>query len=130
MFSEINAPLLERNQPSPRNITASTFLYPYSPEKGVINQENVYQAWCAGINDTEQFLKIDLNYPHVLEAIVTKGVHNTGQEAWTSSYTVEYSLDDVEWQWYLGKEQEKVKVKISALDHSVFGLSIVLKCNK
>lgn len=61
---------------------------------------------------------------------MTKGVHNTGLEAWTSSYTVEYSLDDVEWQWYLGKEQEKVKVKISALDHSVFGLSIVLKCNK
>jgi len=106
----MSLPLLEHNQPSPRNITASTFLHPYTPEKGVINQENVYQAWCAGIADTEQYLKVDLHYPHVLEVIATQGLHATGLEAWVSSYTVEYSLDDVEWHWYTAEGQETAKV--------------------
>ncbi|KXJ28705.1 Polycystic kidney disease protein 1-like 2 [Exaiptasia diaphana] len=107
---ETNDPLLQRNQPSFYTMTASSDQHPFHPTNGVFNLDNVHQGWCASQNDADQYLKIDLRYVHVISFIATQGVHVTGMEAWVSSYSVEYSEDDIKWRWHQHKGEKAITV--------------------
>jgi hypothetical protein len=64
-----------------------------------VSLDNVYEAWCAGEDDVNQYLSIDFGYIEVLNQIATQGRHTTGLDSWITGYSVRYSKDGVEWQW-------------------------------
>ncbi|EDO28317.1 predicted protein, partial [Nematostella vectensis] len=69
-----------------------------------LDSDTVYRAWCAGAQDTQQYLQIDLKYTHQVVAIVTQGQHRTGHESWVTEYSVSYSQNMESWEWYAENE--------------------------
>ncbi|XP_048585280.1 uncharacterized protein LOC5502169 isoform X2 [Nematostella vectensis] len=73
-----------------------------------LDSDTLYRAWCAGAQDTQQYLQIDLKYTHHVVAIVTQGQHRTGHESWVTEYSVSYSQKSESWEWYSDNEDIKV----------------------
>lgn len=68
-------------------------------------------GWCAGIQDTEQYLEITLvdgySSKYILTAVATQGVLT--KKSWVKSYYFSYNLvSSMEWIFYHDNDKKKV----------------------
>merc|ERR1711971_1457844 len=98
-------------------IRASSSYSPESvgPSAGRLNSEKGGGAWCpknliTENMDTQEFLEIDLEYNHVITAVVTQGRFASGRGAeFAEFYIVQYWREGLEaFQDYLNNEGEKI----------------------
>ena len=53
-------------------------------------------SWCAGVNNQEQWIGVDLVTPKLVTTVETQGRGNHNQ--WVTAYSVSYSLDGINWE--------------------------------
>ncbi|XP_031575396.1 uncharacterized protein LOC116308982 [Actinia tenebrosa] len=93
-----------------QTMSASTQLTAFTrPSYGRVSLDNVRDAWCAGEEDSNQFLSIDIGYIQVIDRVATQGRHTTGLDSWVTKYSIRYSEDGVDWKW-CKTENETVKI--------------------
>ncbi|KAL9978620.1 hypothetical protein ACROYT_G016157 [Oculina patagonica] len=63
-------------------------------------------AWCAGSNNVNQWLQIDLGTPTTVTKVATQGRQDSSQ--WVSSYSLSYSLTGSFWVKYTVRGKKKV----------------------
>ena len=91
-----------------KNITASSEESANTPaENGRLNYTSG-SSWCAGTSDTNPYLQIDLQTPHVICAVSTQGNSQTDQ--WVKNYTLQVSIKGTTWTDY--KEGGQIKVAV------------------
>ena len=64
-------------------------------------------AWCARVNNRNQWLKVDFGRPMKITKILTQGRQDAAQ--WVTYYRVSSSLDGIHWQVYRFKNNDKVR---------------------
>ena len=64
-------------------------------------------AWCARVNNKNQWFKVDFGRPMKITKILTQGRQDAAQ--WVTYYKVSSSLDGVHWQVYRFKNSDKVR---------------------
>jgi len=79
-----------------KTITASSSLGDqYRPSYARLNSNIGYGAWCAGIQNDQQFLQIDLERVHVINGVKTQGKHLMSKDslgyAAVSTFKIDYS---------------------------------------
>ena len=87
------------------NITASSEKDANTAAKN--GRLNSGSSWCAGTNDTNPYLEIDLQTLHVICAVSTQG--NSQADQWVKTYKLQLSTNGSTWTDY--KEGGQVKVK-------------------
>lgn len=58
-----------------------------------------YGAWCA-LNNTGQWLQIDLGYLHVVTGVATQGRNSSLHHMWVKTYVLSFSKDGKTWEVY------------------------------
>ena len=72
--------------------------------------ENLQGAWVASGKDLNQWLQIDLKVPNTaVTGVATQG--RNGNEHWVTKYKLQYSNDEVNFQYY--REQGQTTNKVS-----------------
>ena len=66
-------------------------------------------SWSAKYNNLDQWLQIDLGSKHEVTGLATQGRNGYGQ--WVTKYKVQYSDNDVNFQYYMEPGQAAIKVK-------------------
>ena len=67
-------------------------------------------SWSAKYNNLDQWLQIDLGSMHTfVTGLATQGRNGYGQ--WVTKYKVQYSDNDVNFQYYMEQGQAPIKVK-------------------
>ena len=90
-------------------ITASTVQStPNTPAKNGRLNYTSGSSWCAGTNDTNPYLQIDLQSLHIICAVSTQG--NFHADQWVTTYTLQVSTDGSTWTDY--KEGGQLKVVV------------------
>lgn len=64
-------------------------------------------AWCP-LNNTGQWLQIDLGHLHVVTGVATQGRNSTLEQMWVETFELAFSKDDKTWDTY--KENNITKV--------------------
>ena len=73
-------------------------------------------SWCAGANDVNQWLQIDLGNQHTkVTRVATQGRNSYSQ--WVTKYKLQYSDDGVSFQYYW--ENGATKVSFSYLNNTL-----------
>ena len=67
-------------------------------------------AWCA-LNNSGQWLQIDLGYLHVVTGVATQGRNSTLYHMWVKTYELSFSKDGETWEVY--KENNITQVEKS-----------------
>lgn len=75
------------------------------PWEGRLNGK---KAWCAGDNDTHQYLQIDFGRIRTVSSITTQG--HPFLSHWVTQYGLSYSSDGIFWRKALGEDQSVVIV--------------------
>ena len=71
--------------------------------------ENLQGAWVAGDEDVAPWLQIDLKVPHTgVTRVATQGRNRNSQ--WVTKYKLQYSNDEVNFQYYREQGQTTNKV--------------------
>ena len=71
--------------------------------------ENLQGAWVAGHQDVYRWLQIDLKVPHTgVTRVATQG--RNGNSQWVTKYKLQYSNDEVNFQYYREQGQTTNKV--------------------
>ena len=79
-------------------ITASTVQKASTPAKnGRLNYASG-SSWCAGTNDSNPYLQIDLQTLHIICAVSTQG--NSQADQWVKTYILQSSIDGSHWTDY------------------------------
>ena len=87
------------------SITASSEENDTPAKNGRLNY-SAGKSWCAGTQDNNPFLQIDLGTTFVLCAVATQG--NSQAEEWVETYQLQTSNDGLNWTDY--KEEGRVRV--------------------
>ena len=99
---------------SDRQITASSQRNSrHAPVQGRLNfkaTEGKAGAWCAGSNDTKQWLQVDLLSKHIVTRVATQG-RNGEYRQWVTKYKLQYSNDGINFQFYREKGETTDKVR-------------------
>ena len=66
-------------------------------------------SWSAKYNNLDQWLQIDLGSKHEVTGLATQGRNGYGQ--WVTKYKVQYSVNGVNFQYYMEQGQAAIKVK-------------------
>ena len=90
------------------NITVSSENNGNPAKNGRLNSES---SWCAGTNDEDPYLQIDLQTLHIFCAVSTQG--NSKADQWVKSYTLQSSIDGSSWTNYSEIGQLKVMCEIN-----------------
>ena len=73
-------------------------------------------SWCAGANDVNQWLQIDLSNQHTkVTRVATQG--RSGYSQWVTKYKLQYSDDGVSFQYYW--EHGAIKVSFPYLNYTL-----------
>ncbi|XP_048580982.1 hemicentin-1 isoform X2 [Nematostella vectensis] len=106
-YSECMFPLGVSSPKMPnKNIQASSFESHFSrPEYGRLHTESGLGAWCAGVQDTRQYLQIDLNRVMVVMGVGIQG--RSQAENWVTAFRVSFSQDWKLWRYHI-KDGERV----------------------
>ena len=76
---------------------------------GRLNSKVFPGSWRAATNDDNQWLQVDLsNHRILVTRVATQGRHNAIH--WVTNYTLQYSDDGVNFQYYKGNGQSENKV--------------------
>ena len=67
---------------------------------------NGAEAWCAGDNNTSQYLEIDLGRISTISRVATQG--HPVSSYWVTQYGLSYSTDGIFWRKALNKDQAMV----------------------
>lgn len=108
---------MENGEISDDQISASTIHAHNTPAKvGRLNRrdgtESLQGAWVAGSQDLNQWLQVDLKVKHTSVArVATQG--RNGNEHWVTKYKLQYSNDEVNFEYYREQGQTTDKVKCS-----------------
>ena len=123
---------MQSDRISDERITASSWLSSeHMPFYGRMGRNIGHGAWCAAVNDTNQFLEIDLGIEHMVTKIITEGKHRLSKdhlgEAWVKEFFISYSTGLEHWSYVkdVNTQQPIVSIKNS------FWLSLVslnVKC--
>ena len=67
-------------------------------------------SWSAGTNDVNQWLQVDLGNHHTtVTRVATQGGNGAAQ--WVTKYKLQYSYDDVSYQYFMDEGQSTGKVR-------------------
>ena len=75
----------------------------FAPRKARLN---LAPGWCAGTENKQQWLQIDLAKPVVFGKVATQGNY----KRWIKTYYVNHSLDNITWNRYSENGADKVSV--------------------
>ena len=106
---------MENGDISDGQITASSqAAYITPPKVARLNRqdgtESLQGAWVAHPSDINQWLQIDLLTPHIsVTRVATQGRNGNGH--WVTKYKLQYSNDEVNFQYHREKGQTTDKVK-------------------
>ena len=89
------------------NITASSIQSANTPASNSRLNFASRSSWCAGTDDRNPYLQIDLQTLHIICAVSTQG--NSQAEQWVKTYKLQLSTNGSTWSDY--KESGQVKVK-------------------
>ena len=94
---------MERGKIPDSRITASSSSAP--TKNGRLNYA-LGASWCAGTSDTNPYLQIDLQTPHIICAVSIQG--NSQADQWVKTYSLQLSTNGKTWTDYM--EGGKIKV--------------------
>ena len=97
------------------NIAASSIKDASTPASNSRLNFSSGSSWCAGASDSNPYLRIDLQTPHIICAVSTQG--NSQADQWVKEYTLQSSTDGSSWTNYTEIGQVKVMCE---LNHYVF----------
>ncbi|XP_022783225.1 uncharacterized protein LOC111324013 isoform X3 [Stylophora pistillata] len=106
------------------HITSSSVQNASTPAKNGRLNYSSGSSWCAGTNDTNPYLQIDLQTLHIICAVSTQG--NSQADQWVNNYTLQVSTNGTTWTDY--REGGKAKVLMgnddrnSAVKHAIYGV--------
>jgi len=98
---------MESRAISNQQITSSSFAAGYPPYEGRLN--NLYGAWCAASQTTNEWLQVDLGSKKELLAVSTEGF----MSSYITGYYLLYSFDAATWYCFGYEGQPKVIIGIS-----------------
>ena len=87
-------------------INASSELNASTPAKNGRLNYAAGSSWCASTNDSNPYLQIDLQTPHIICAVSTQG--NTKGDEWVETYALQTSRDGKTWIDYKDGGQVEV----------------------
>jgi len=70
-------------------------------------------SWCAGANNVNQWLQIDLGTPTTVTKVATQGRHDASQ--WITSYSLSHSLAGSFWVQYTLRGKKRVIIVLTTL---------------
>ena len=79
-------------------------------------------TWCT-LNNTGQWLQIDLGYLHVVTGVATQGRNSTLEHMWVKTYQLSFSKDGKKWEVY----KENNITQVSFASYLFFGLTSVFQ---
>ena len=120
LFTECNSPLgigMYKRRVSAGKMSASSQISDmYKASLGRLNNRawlGVHAgAWCA-MNNTDQWLQIDLGYLHVVTGVATQGRNSTLEHMWVKTYELSFSKDGNTWEVY--KENNITQVRNTSI---------------
>ncbi|XP_017320328.1 probable carboxypeptidase X1 isoform X1 [Ictalurus punctatus] len=109
---------LESLRVSDYQLQASTSLSSgLGPHRGRLNIQSGLEdgdeydgAWCAGMEDKEQWLMLDALRPTLFTGVILQGRSSIWSLHWVTQYKVQFSNDSVTWQPCMNGSQEAVFV--------------------
>ena len=105
---------MENGEITDDQISASSRAQDITPAKvarlnRINGTDKLQGAWVAGTKDLNQWLQIDLRVPHTgVTGVATQGRNGNGH--WVTKYRLEYSNDEVNFQYYREQGQSTNKV--------------------
>ena len=109
---------MQSDRISDERITASSWLSSeHMPFYGRMGRNIGHGAWCAAVNDTNQFLEIDLGIEHMITKIITEGKYRLSKdhlgEAWVKEFFISYSTGLEHWSYVkdVNTQQPIVSIK-------------------
>lgn len=95
---------LENRQISDSQLTASSFSTEHLPSQGRLNNilkqlngSALWDSWCAGAEDSSQYLQVDLAEVKNVSGVATQG---SVMGTWVTKYMLNYSSDGYQWETY------------------------------
>ena len=88
------------------NITASSIQSASTPARNSRLNFASGSSWCAGTSDSNPYLQIGLQTPHIICAVSTQG--NSQADRWVKEYTLQSSIDGSSWTNYTEIGEVKV----------------------
>jgi len=88
------------------NITASSRQSASTPASNSRLNFASGSSWCAGTSDSNPYLQIDLQTPHIICAVSSQG--NSQADRWVKEYTLQSSIDGSSWTNYTEIGEVKV----------------------
>lgn len=76
------------------------------PWKSRLNNDKA--AWCAGENNNNQYLQVDLGRSRTVSRITSQG--HPGSAFWVTSFRLAYSVDGVFWRNALDESKSMVRI--------------------
>ena len=78
----------------------------YAGPEGRLNKTEMV-AWCAGVNNASQWLRVDLSEVFKITALATQGLESS--QEFVKSFILAYSMNGV--SWISSKKNGAIKVK-------------------
>ena len=68
-------------------------------------------AWCAKLNDLNQWISVNLSMPRLISGVITQG--RKGSKRWVTRFKIQYSSDGVSWLYIMDStsQDEKARTK-------------------
>ena len=86
----------------------------YAAHNGRLHGNRI-ETWISGINDTKQWLHIDLGEATVISGVATQGRYTNAGGQWVASYLLSHSNGNAQWTIYKQGETNKVTM-VSLID--------------
>ncbi|CDW83241.1 galactose-binding domain-containing protein [Stylonychia lemnae] len=74
----------------------------HSVHRCIINVNNAREGattWCAGANDTQQWIQVCLITPKLVTSVALQG-RGQGCDQWVTRYRIMYSIDGINWKYH------------------------------
>ncbi|MCI4376514.1 hypothetical protein PGIGA_G00189400 [Pangasianodon gigas] len=91
-------------------------------QSGLEDGDEYDGAWCAGMEDKEQWLQLDALRPTLFTGVILQGRNSIWSLHWVTRYKVQFSNDSVTWQPCMNGSQEAVFVGNQDLETPVLAL--------
>ncbi|XP_048060181.1 probable carboxypeptidase X1 [Megalobrama amblycephala] len=91
-------------------------------QSGLEDDDEYDGAWCAGVEDQEQWLQLDALRPTLFTGVILQGRNSIWSLNWVRTYKVQFSNDSVVWQPCMNGSEEAVFIGNEDLETPVLAL--------
>ncbi|KAK9964770.1 hypothetical protein ABG768_005914 [Culter alburnus] len=91
-------------------------------QSGLEDDDEYDGAWCAGVEDQEQWLQLDALRPTLFTGVILQGRNSIWSLNWVRTYKVQFSNDSLVWQPCMNGSEEAVFIGNEDLETPVLAL--------